>query len=231
MSEKRLRTSAVKNKKLFRSKLMKWSKNNLASFPWRNNSDPYRILISEMLLRRTRASSVASVYDQFILKFPDAKTLAESDVHEIQNTIRPLGMISRAENLKLVASKIIQRHGDKFPQNEAEMMQIIGPRSRYAINAVRCFALNKHVPIFDVNVRRIFERVFSIHLGVDAHKRKESWELASMLLPKRNVKEYNWALLDLGRLVCTPARPHCAACPLNSICDYAKKNSKTSLSA
>lgn len=223
ISNERL-TRIARKKNLFNRKLLKWSESNSSIFPWRNTCDPYKIMISEMLLRRTRATSVTSVYDQFTKRFPDVKTLAEGDINEIRNIIRPLGMLSRAENLKLVASKISLYHGDNFPQTETEMLQCIGSKSKYAVNAIRCFALKKRVPIFDANVKRIFERVFSIHLGTDAHKRKESWKLASLLLPARRVKEYNWAMLDLGRLVCTPSRPNCTICPLKSICDYSKKN-------
>ena len=218
------RNHVTRNKTQFAKNLLKWFARNAEIFPWRKTSDPYKVMISEMLLRRTRASSVLYVYEKFIRKFPNAKTLAESNVNEIRKVIRPLGMIGRAANLKHVACKITSHHVEGFPSKDSEMQELIGPQSRYTINAIRCFAWNERVPVFDANVKRIFERVFSIHFGTDAHKRKESWELALLLLPRRNVKEYNWGLLDPGRLICTPARPHCAMCPLKSICDYAKAN-------
>ncbi len=104
------------------------------------------------------------------------------------------------------------------------MLEVFGSGSNYTVNAVRCFALNQKVPIFDVNVKRIFERVFSIDFGKDAHKKKNSWEIVSYAVPDSSVKEYNWALLDLGKSVCTISEPKCKVCPLNSICDYANNS-------
>lgn len=179
-------------------------------------------MISEMLLRRTRAGNVVSVYGSFLEKFPDIESLARSSDADVENTISSLGMIGRARHLVSVAKRIEGRGAGQFPQSKNELLELIGPSSHYTVNAIRCFAFNQREPIFDVNVKRIIERVFSLNLGPDAHKKKISWDLTSLLLPDANVREFNWALLDLGKSICTFHNPKCEICPLRIICDYAR---------
>jgi len=202
--------------------LLKWSKDNSPEYPWRNTSDPYQIMVSEMLLRRTRASSVVDVYKKFIKKFPTVFLLAKSDIEEIENTIQSLGMKSRSDKIKSAAKTIIEKYSGNIPSKESELLAIVGKESQYTVNAIRCFGLDQKVPIFDVNVKRIFERIFSIDFGKAAHKKKSSWKIVSSLVPEKNIRQYNWALLDLGKAVCTPVTPKCSICPLKSICDYAE---------
>jgi A/G-specific adenine glycosylase len=218
----RIKHRILRRRRPFVSKLAGWSLENPESFPWRKSRDPYRILVSEMLLRRTRAPKVAEVYDRFIRKFPSADALANAPISEIKRIIRPLGMVSRSSKMKAAARSIIKNYSSGFPTLEATILSTIGTQSLYATNAIKCFAFDEPVPIFDTNVKRILERVFSLDLGNDAHKKKSSWMIAGLLVPKTSSRQYNLALLDLGRTVCTPSRPRCEICPLNSLCDFAK---------
>jgi A/G-specific adenine glycosylase len=204
--------------------LIKWASKNSPEYPWRRTADPYNVMVSEMLLRRTRASSVPSVYEKFLKKFPTVSSLAKSSVEEIENIIQSLGMKSRSNKMKSAAKIIVEKYSGKIPSGEKELLEIVGRESRYTANAIRCFALNQKVPIFDVNVNRIFERIFSVDFGKAAHKKKDSWKLVSLVVPEKNIKQYNWALLDLGKAVCTPADPKCKICPLKTICDYGLKS-------
>jgi len=204
-----IRNKINKRKLQLSHKLLYWSKKNSLSYPWRKTSDLYKVMISEMLLRRTRASSVEKIYNIFLKKFPTVKVLAKSSTKEIEKEIKSLGIKSRSNNIKHVSNKLVKQFPYKFPASEEELLDIFGPGSRYTINAIRCFAMNQKVPIFDVNVKRIFERVFSIKFEKDAHKKKSSWTTVSYALPERNVKQYNWALLDLGKAICTSSNPKC----------------------
>lgn len=204
-------------------RLLAWSQKNSPEYPWRKTSDPYHIMVSEMLLRRTRASSVIDVYKKFIKKFPTVFSLAKSSVDEIENTIQSLGMKSRSGKMKSAAKIIVENYAGKLPSKESELLTIVGKESQYTVNAIRCFGLDQRVPIFDVNVKRIFERVFSIEFGKAAHKKKSSWEVVLTLVPEKNIRQYNWSLLDLGKAVCIPVNPKCPVCPLKSICDYGSK--------
>lgn len=220
-----IRKKIGKRKKDFSKLLLNWSQKNSPSYPWRRTPDPYKVMISEMLLRRTRASTVKNIYSKFLEKFPTVLSLAKSSSKEIENVIESLGMKSRSHKMKSVAEKLAEKYRDSFPNQEIEMLEVFGSGSNYTVNAIRCFAQNQKVPIFDVNVKRIFERVFSIDFGKEAHKKKSSWKIVSYAVPDIAVKEYNWALLDLGKSICTISTPKCDECPLNSICDYANNSS------
>jgi len=159
-----IREKIVKRRRLFSHNLLNWSRVNSPSYPWRKTSDPYKVMISEMLLRRTRASSVQKVYLNFLKKFPTVKNLAQSSTKEIEKVIKSLGIKSRSYKIKTTAEKLAKKYSTKFPTTEKEMFQVFGTGSNYTVNAIQCFAQNQKVPIFDVNVKRIFERVFSIDL-------------------------------------------------------------------
>ncbi len=225
MNQSIIRNKITKRKLQLSHKLLYWSKKNSLSYPWRKTSDPYKVMISEMLLRRTRASSVEKIYNIFLKRFPTVKVLAESSTKEIEKEIKSLGIKSRSIKIKHVSNKLVKKFPDKFPTREQELLDIFGHGSKYTINAIRCFSLNQLVPIFDVNVKRIFERVFSIKFERDSHKKKSSWEIVSYALPENKIKQYNWALLDLGKSVCISSNPRCEICPLNTICDFCQKNS------
>lgn len=215
-----IRKQISRKKDYFSEHILKWSEKNSPEYPWRETIDPYNVMISEMLLRRTRASSVILVYGKFLEKFPDVFYLAKSSVKDIEVLIKSLGMKSRSSRIKYVAELIVKKYSGIIPSEESDLLDVIGKGSLYTVNAIRCFGLNEKVAIFDVNVKRILERVFSINFGKDAHKKKSSWDIASMLVPEKNVKQYNWALLDLGKSVCTGTNPKCSICPLKTICDY-----------
>lgn len=95
----------IDNRKIaLANNLLKWSKENAPEYPWRKTVDPYHIMVSEMLLRRTRASSVPDVYEKFLKKFPTVSSLAKSSVEAIENIIQSLGMKSRSNKMKFAAS-------------------------------------------------------------------------------------------------------------------------------
>jgi len=183
-------------------------------------------MVAEMLLRRTRAHTATIVYEQFLERFPTVFTLAGAREDEIRRIIRPLGIVSRFKSIKSAARSIVEKYGGIFPFTERELRDALGNGSRYTVNAIKCFAFGQRVPIFDVNVKRIFERVFSVDFGKEPHKRPLSWEIVSEAVPRESVKQYNWSLLDLGKAVCVPVNPRCGICPLQKICDYGSKRAR-----
>lgn len=215
----------VKAKKQFIAKsLLNWSRKNAYQFPWRKNTTAYRILISELLLRRTRAQIVRRVFPSFIKRFPTLHDLSVATSKQIKKEIHTLGRTKRDIQIRNIAKNLSKKYMGRVPNSEIELLEIIGKHSIYTVNAVRCFAYGERVPVFDINVSRIISRVFSINLGNEPHKNKESWLLAETLLPYNRVKEFNWALIDLGRTVCI-SKPKCKICPLLKICSFANANS------
>lgn len=201
--------------------LLEWSERNSPLYPWRRDTTPYNILISELLLRKTRADKVAEVYPLFLQQFPTIKHISDSSIDYLRKAIYTLGRLKRDEEIMNLAKKLAEKYSGNIPYSENDLFNIIGKQSRYTVNAIRCFAYGERVPIFDVNVNRILSRVFTVNLGPQPHKNANSWKLAQMLLPEKRIKEFNWALLDLGRMICT-SKPKCGICPLMTVCDYAK---------
>lgn len=205
--------------------VLKWGEKNSPDYPWRKDTSPYGILVSELLLRKTRADKVSEIFPLFIQQFPTVKELAASRPEKIREVIYSLGRLNRDAQMREIARTVMEKYAGELPRSEDDLLAIVGKQSRYTVNAIRCFAYGERVPVFDVNVNRILSRVFSTDFGMQPHKNQSAWELASMLVPGRRAKEYNWALLDLGRIVCT-SDPKCTICPLVSVCEYAKSGRK-----
>jgi A/G-specific adenine glycosylase len=216
-----LKESVKRKRSAIATCLLRWGKKNSSCYPWRGKTSSYMVLISELLLRKTRADKVAEIFPHFIDRFPTPEAITTATVRDVRNIIRPLGRLKRDREIMKVAHTIVDRYSGKVPTSEEELFVAIGRESRYTVSAIRCFAYGERVPIFDVNVSRVLSRVFSVDFGKQPHKNERAWTLAAKLLPDKNVKEFNWALLDLGRTVCTRI-PKCEICPLISVCDYAR---------
>lgn len=210
----------------FAKKLLQWRKeNNLDSeFPWRNTQDPYKILVCEILLRKTTRKQVREVFAKFFAKYPDVQTLASATSKLIEDTIRPLGMEhKRATSLKKLAEVVVKEHGSKIPCNSDQLLKLPGV-GLYATNAVLCFAYGKNLPLVDTNVVRVITRVFSFK-SVKKRARTDPaiWESVSKMIPKGKARDFNLGILDFAPSVCMPRNPECVKCVMNSLCGYAQK--------
>lgn len=208
----------------FQKVILNWYEQNKRYLPWRNTSDPYKILIAEFLLQKTDVGKVKAVYEQFINHWPTIQLLCEANVHAIAEVIQPLGLKYKAARLKSVASIIVDKFNGNIPQTTKMLLELPGV-GRYIASTIECFAYNKPTAILDTNVIRILNRV----LGVSSQKQRPRddthlWDLADELLPHKNVKNYNWALLDYGSLICRSRRPLCHACTLQEICTFYQSN-------
>lgn len=216
---KRLQISQ-NNVNRFSFAMLDWYEENGRSFPWRDITDPYVILTAEMLLQRTHAEQVAETFPYFIKKYPTVKRLAEAPVEDIKSVIGVLGISYRAARLKALAQIVLDKFGGRIPEDREDLLSLPGI-GMYATNAVLCFAFGYRVPIVDSTVVRIFERVFGFHsrrkkLAND----KELWLLGEKLMPDKRYRDYNYALLDFGALVCTAINPRHGECPITDICLY-----------
>lgn len=210
--------------KRFQKVIFNWYKQNKRYLPWRNTSDPYKILIAEFLLQKTDVEKVKAVYEQFINHWPTIQLLCEANIHAIAEVIQPLGLKYKATRLKSVASIIVDKFNGNIPQTTKMLLELPGV-GRYIASTIECFAYNKPTAILDTNVIRILTRV----LGVSSQKQRPRddthlWDLADELLPHKNIKDYNWALLDYGSLICRSRRPLCNVCTLQEICTFYQSN-------
>lgn len=200
---------------------MKWSELNSRDFPWRHGRQtPYRALVFELMLKRTRAENVAPVYERFIERFPNIDAIEIADIESIEEVLRPIGLHrSRAREFKKTARIIVEDHHGRVPSDLTSLLKLPGI-GRYTAHAILCFGCGQAAQIVDVNVRRILGRYF----GIDPRARKDAvyWDMAWRLLPVDWATDFNRALLDLGALVCTARKPGCGRCPLSANCTAQK---------
>src|SRR5579863_3315653 len=183
----------------FRAALLAWFQENRRSFPWRQTSDPWLILISELLLKRTLADRVNAFLPSFIEKYTNPKVLAAACQGDLERDLAALGLQKqRAAHLKALGKTLVEEFGGQVPKSSEELSRLPG-LGAYGCNAVLCFAYGKRVPIVDGNVVRVLLRVFPTRYSHrEARWSPEVWELAWNLLPKTadETRSYNLALLD-----------------------------------
>jgi len=217
--------SRVSSSKLgtFIKRITEYGLQRIGAYPWRRESDPYKIFVAEMLLQRTRAKQVVQVYSNFVKKFPTIDSLANAEIKEIIEMIKPLGLAYRAERLKRIASIIVKNYYGKFPSELNELLKLPGI-GLYIACVILCFSFKKKIPVFDSNVRRVLGRVFSIQFPKNAHKKPELLQALKIFFPEERAKEFVIGLLDLGIEICLPKRPKCHECLLIDICEYAQQH-------
>lgn len=202
-------------KRAFVRKLLRWGRANRRPFPWRAEDDPFRVLVAEVLLQRSRGKTVASVYTELFRRWPDAAALAAAEVTEIAQVIRPLGLVSRARLLKSTASQVAERGG--VPKSLQEMMRLAGV-GRYVASATAAAAFGRPMPTVDGTSARVYRRYFGLQGERDSAVDYELWDLAAQVTPSRGAREWNWAVLDLAAAICLPKVPKCLECPLCTDC-------------
>ncbi len=186
--------------------------------PWRRTKDPYRILLAEYMLQRTRIVSGTRYYERFLDRFPDVGSLAAASDEEILRAWEGLGYYRRARNLHAAAKAIVRDHGSRIPSDADTLATLpgIGP---YTAGAVASIAFGEAVPAVDGNVTRVLARLFRVDADVtSARGRTRIQALAQGLVPSERPGAFNQALMELGSTVCVPRRPSCGACPLNCMC-------------
>jgi len=206
-------------KSTFRTRLIQWGLNNFRRFPWRRDRTPYSVLISEILLRRTTASAVKRIYEEFLLKYPNFQALANTNSKSLEKLLANIGFHKRRTKMLIdVARFIIRRYAGEIPSSKEELLRIPNVGD-YTANAILTLAHGVPTAMVDSNVLRIMRRVFMRHVGRKASY-KEIQSIANSLSPDANNQEYNYALLDLGAAVCLYTIPKCGICPINGLCDY-----------
>jgi A/G-specific adenine glycosylase len=206
-----------------RSGLLEWGTTHLRKFPWRNegNRTPYRILVAELLLKRTTAQAASKIYEQFLMRFPDLSAIASSSEAELERVLTSVGLQrQRAKGFKAMTHFLIERCGGVVPC-DLDQLKEIPHVGEYSARAVMTFAHGMPAAVVDSNVVRVLGRLFSKELGRNPTLARYQ-ELADSVLPFEDHREFNWGILDLGALVCRYDRPKCEVCPFGSICDSSR---------
>lgn len=204
-----------RRERIFVRRLLSWGRENRRNFPWRYEMDPFRILVAEVLLQRSRGTTVAGVYEQLFQRWPSPESLAAAEVSEIEDVIRPLGLTRRALWIKKMAAQVVRLGG--VPASVLEMMKLAGV-GRYAASATAAAAFRQQAATVDGTSARVYRRFFGLRAKRDADVDDSLWALVSSVTPKRAVREWNWAVLDLAAAICLPKVPKCGECPLSPEC-------------
>ena len=203
-------------KRRFQVRLLKWYGQHGRDLPWRRTANPYKILVSEVMLQQTQVDRVIPKYHEFLEKYPTLSDLAAAKPEDVRETWYPLGYNIRPFRLHSIACEAVERYGGKIPKKHDDLMSLNGI-GRYTAGAVRSFAFNKDAPILDTNVMRVLNRVFLGEKDPKKHTAK-LWALAEESIPKGKGYNFNQALMDFGAMVCTARKPYCLLCPMREFC-------------
>ena len=202
----------------FRRRLLTWYRANGRDLPWRRTSDPYHILVSEVMLQQTQVDRVLPKYQEWLEKFPSLEALASAAEDDVSETWRPLGYNIRPRRLQSIARESVTRYGGQLPSDEATLLSFKGIGA-YTAGAIRSFAFRQRAAILDTNVARVLFRVFVGRGDIKAHAmRKHLWTVSEVLVPRKEVFDFNQALMDLGAIVCVARKPKCLVCPMTKLC-------------
>ena len=207
---------APPTKRRFQLRLLKWYREHGRDLPWRRTSDPYRILVSEVMLQQTQVDRVIPKYHEFLEKYPTLKDLASAEPDDVRETWYPLGYNVRPYRLHSIACESVERYGGTIPKKSEDLMSLKGI-GRYTAGAVRSFAFNEDAPILDTNVMRVLHRVF-VGEGEPKSQKAKLWMLSEESIPKGKGYDFNQALMDFGAMVCTARKPYCLLCPMREFC-------------
>jgi A/G-specific adenine glycosylase len=204
----------------FQVGLLAWFRQNGRDLPWRRTRDPYKILVSEVMLQQTQVERVREYYRRFLREYPTVRDLAAARPGRVRESWDGLGYYARARNLHAAARTIVRRHGGHFPQQVEELQALPGV-GRYTAGAVASFAYGKPAPILDTNVRRVLGRIFVRRRAARAAEaERRLWGLAEAVIPDGDAWPMNQALMDFGATVCTARNPKCPGCPLQLLCAF-----------
>ncbi len=209
---------AARAMQAFRRRLLTWYDRNGRDLPWRYATDPYHILVSEIMLQQTQVDRVLPKYHEWLGRFPSLAELAARPVEEAVETWYPLGYNIRPRRLHSIAREAVARYGGTLPSDEATLLSFKGI-GRYTAGAIRSFAFGERSAILDTNVARVLFRVFVGTGDPKSHAaRAHLWKIAHAVLPRRRVFDFNQALMDFGALVCPARKPRCSDCPMAQGC-------------
>jgi A/G-specific adenine glycosylase len=178
----------------FQRSILGWYEAFGRDLPWRGETDPYRILVSEVMLQQTQVSRVIPKYHEFLESFPSLESLAKAPAAEVLRAWKGLGYNRRALKLKHAAAAARQAHGG-LPRTVGELERLPGI-GKYTARAVASFAFGVQIAVVDTNVRRVLSSFAGRELS-----EKETWDLADRVLPRGRAAEWNQALMDYGALI------------------------------
>ena len=196
----------------WRRQLLSWYDSNRRDLPWRQDQDPYRVWLSEIMLQQTRVSAVLEHYRRFLQRFPTVRKLASARESAVLAAWSGLGYYRRARMMHAAAKAIVKQHGGRFPASVVELRALPGI-GRYTAAAIASIVFNAPEAVVDGNVERVLGRVCGPGTAGEVF-----WQTAETLLCRKRPGDFNQAMMELGAMVCLPRQPRCSACPVFGLC-------------
>ena len=218
------------SKRYFTKNLLTWNcSTNNRPMPWKGESNPYKIWLSEIILQQTRVEQGWDYYNRFVATFPTIESLAKAPEQKVFKLWEGLGYYTRCKNLIATAKFIANEKKGIFPDKYEDILALkgIGP---YTAAAIASFAFNLPFAVVDGNVFRVLSRFFGIDDAIDSTAGKKLFtQLANELLESKNPAIYNQSIMDFGAVVCKPKSPLCGECPLKTKCKALLQNKVNAL--
>lgn len=208
----------------FSERLRRWFRRHGRDLPWRHTRDPYRVLVSELMLQQTQVVRVVERYGEFLDRFPTLESIARARPARVMEAWSGLGYYARARNLHALARTVTASSG-ALPDEPSRLRDLPGIGA-YTAGAIASFAYERRAPLVDTNVARVLRRTFAPRLDVQtATGQRTLWTLAESVLPRtgRASWTHNQAIMELGALVCTARIAHCTRCPVRTMCRTASR--------
>lgn len=213
----------------FQNRLLYWFERNMRDLPWRQDKDPYKIWVSEIMLQQTQVDTVIPYYHRFLERFPTIESLADAHEEDVLKMWEGLGYYSRARNLQQAVKEVREHYGGKVPENTKEILSLKGVGS-YTAGAILSIAYGKREPAVDGNVMRVMSRILTIYDDIQKAKTKSLFEgIVKQLIPADSTSYFNQGLMELGALICTPQKPKCEQCPVQTLCRAYEQNVQNEL--
>jgi A/G-specific adenine glycosylase len=206
------------DRRRFRQRLLTWYRRHGRDLPWRKTSDPYHILVSEIMLQQTQVDRVLPKYAEWLDRYPSFEALAAAPESDVTRTWYPLGYNIRPKRLQSIAREAVERYDGQLPSDEETLLSFKGIGA-YTAGAIRSFAFRERAAILDTNVARVLFRVFIGKGDLKSHAMKRHlWTVSETMVPRRHVFDFNQALMDFGAMVCVARKPKCLVCPMAESC-------------
>ena len=191
------------------------------TFPWRQSSNSFHLLVAEVLLRRTQAERVIGPYLDLIARYPHVRDMADADVAWLREWFRPLGLVGRADLLIDAARAILERHGGEVPR-DLKVVETLPGMGRYSARAVHCLAHGGAVPMIDESSGRLLRRLLGLSGTGPAYNDRKLFEYTEALIPHDTIRAFNLGLLDIAAAYCRVSSPDCIECPLGELCSWGR---------
>ena len=202
----------------FQRRLLAWYRVKGRTLPWRRTRDPYRILVSEVMLQQTQVDRVKGYYRSFLRRYPTFDDLAAAPEPAVRESWEGLGYYARARNLHATARIVVAEHAGRLPSDRQAIRRLPGI-GRYTAGAVLSIAYGQDEPFLDTNAARVLTRLFMPRArGSKSVLQRRLWNLAARVTPPGEAGDFNQAIMDLGATICRPRRPVCTSCPVRGDC-------------